>query len=393
MTNAKLRLFEQGCQCVNTWKRAKNGQGIDIKIFPNSILASLRGRSASLASIMKVLNAAALLIIFMKCVIASRSLDSKLHRAIDWKDYATVKEICQQDQRTWDIAIDYVIQSKPLGSIVEFIEKTDQVNGFTLIALYENGKRELTREVFKKVNFTDDDMIFAMSSNTITCSPEDFLRLLGKMRTGENQEAAVKKGIGSLFDGKRTDCIDPLLNALEGKRFLSNRIREIVIRTAFKEGAESRSGAIWAKYLHDSPEITTKVYSKGLIHSGRKSTKDPSFRWLLDHADYSDLMKVIYSDGFPDEHHRFRDTITGALSTTKPRGTRLDIISKKIEILKDVLRGFDATQLPDIIGDIVGTYMTEYDEGNDRGQQQAREPRRRSDHGRGHKGRRKRSRS
>ena len=48
------------------------------------------------------------------------------------------------------------------------------------------------------------------------CSPDDLFNLLGKIEKQEDQEKAIEDGVWNLFHHKRTECLDPLLNALEG---------------------------------------------------------------------------------------------------------------------------------------------------------------------------------
>ena len=59
------------------------------------------------------------------------------------------------------------------------------------------------------------------------------------------------------------NCIDPLLVALEGKKFLSDRLKEVVIQEAFKEGAKHHNST-WVERFFDHPAVTPDVYANGL---------------------------------------------------------------------------------------------------------------------------------
>ena len=127
----------------------------------------------------------------------------------------------------------------------------------------------------------------------------------------------LRYGIWDLFDEKRTECIDPLLTALEGKKFLSNRLKEIAIQAAFKAGAKHHNST-WVERFFDHPAVTPDVYANGLIWSGDDNAQDPIFKWLLAEADRADLQALQSHEYYKYLSPEFRAAIEQALPKANP---------------------------------------------------------------------------
>ena len=61
------------------------------------------------------------------------------------------------------------------------------------------------------------------------------------------------------FDYKRTECLDPLLNALEGNGSFKH-LKDVAIKEAFKSGSLHGNKSIVERF-HDHPAVTPEVYA------------------------------------------------------------------------------------------------------------------------------------
>ena len=98
------------------------------------------------------------------------------------------------------------------------------------------------------------------------CSPNDLFNLLGKIEKQEDQEEAIQDGVWNLFHHKRTECLDPLLDALEGNESFKH-LKDVAIKGAFKGGSYHGNKSIVERF-YDHPAVTSEDYAEGLIYSG-----------------------------------------------------------------------------------------------------------------------------
>ena len=208
--------------------------------------------------------------------------------AIDKSDFETFSMLCEYNWELYKGGFDYVIETKPLDFLIEFIKKTKDTNTYTLAALYDKGSMAIIEKVFEEIEFSQKELLLAASQPEIACSIENFFDLLNRMKTSKDQESAVSIGINTLFQVERTDHIDPLLAALKRKDFLSGHLRNIAIQRAFFESAWSYND-FWPKRFYNHPAITSDVYAKGLVASSEYVEDSPIFLWLLAKADRNDL--------------------------------------------------------------------------------------------------------
>ena len=57
-------------------------------------------------------------------------------------------------------------------------------------------------------------------SADLACMPQRFTYLLEKIDNKKDQEKAVRNGVDALFRKSKTECLDPLLSALNEGTFL-----------------------------------------------------------------------------------------------------------------------------------------------------------------------------
>ena len=101
------------------------------------------------------------------------------------------------------------------------------------------------------------------SSYEVGAYPVTFPVLLNKILKPEDQEKAVEKGIERLAHSyKKTS---PLLNALKGKTFRSERLEYLAIQKAFMEGAKRGIVDRLPRDICEHAAITPELYADALI--------------------------------------------------------------------------------------------------------------------------------
>ena len=201
---------------------------------------------------MKLLYTVILSAIVMGYASASTDPQSQLRTAVDNDRLEEAVALCKQDRDIYDHEIDYVIAKKQPDFVVKFIKGAGEVNVFTLHMLYKKGSFETIKKVLDESGFTDHDLTYLAEKTVVTCSPEKFLDLLGRIKP-ELREHAVRKGFYNIFNSHRS-CVDPLLTALESSTF-DNRLKDAAIQEVFKEGAYHRQDE-WVVPFLDHPAIT-----------------------------------------------------------------------------------------------------------------------------------------
>src|ERR1700738_2161095 len=101
------------------------------------------------------------------------------------------------------------------------------------------------------------------------CSPNDLFNILSKIEEQEYQKEAIQKGIDNLFYKERTECVIPLLDALEGNESFKH-LKDIAIKRAFGNGSVWRNKSLMERF-YDHYAVTPEVYAGVLIYSGRQS--------------------------------------------------------------------------------------------------------------------------
>lgn len=309
---------------------------------------------------MKFLHAAVLSATFIGWVIASRNREIRLRKAIDESDLATIKEWCEED-KNWSLCnagLKYAVETKDPDFVIKYIRQVRLVSRITLTTLYEKGSKAAIEEVLEEINFHQADWVYAASQPEILCTPEKFIDILSKITTPKDQKSAVGVGIWNLFYTKLTDCINPLLAALEKEKLLNEHLMDITIQEIFKQALPRFYDGTWAKRYYDHPAITPEVYAYALICSGRHELQAPGFQWLLTTADHEDLLAVQKSDDYRRAYFRFRHLIEKAVSKVKPGISRLDDPIRRVKIAERTLDKIPHVRMSKEIVDIIGAYVT-----------------------------------
>lgn len=314
-----------------------------------------------MVSLIKLFQAIVLSIVFVKYAGASAFSNPKLGQAIDSEDFEAIKRLCEGHQPLYYEGIDYAIETKPSGFIINFINQTNQSKAYTLAALYRKGSKAVIEEVLKEIDFSQKDLVAAASEHELMCIPGQFTSLFSKITTSKDQEYVIEEGIRWLFINERTDCIVPLLTALDDKSFQSKHLKNIAIQKIFKKGAEYRK-EVWTRSFFDHPAITSTVYAIGLITTGRAGIQNTVFHSLLTKADKDDLRAVQRSDNYSSLRSEFRTAIETAIFKANFGGTRLSAPVKRAEIARETIGEIIGTPTPTSarIYDIIGAYVTEY---------------------------------
>jgi len=196
----------------------------------------------------------------------------------------------------------------------------------------------------------------AASDPKLICSPDDLINLLGKMKNQRHQVKAIEDGVWHLFGNKRTECLDPLLNALEGNESFKY-LKGIAIKRAFREGYDRGNKPI-VERLYDNSAVTSDDYAQGLIHSGIRSTQDPTFIFLIGEADQGDLNAVKKQWLYEDRSNDFKKALEDALLTAMPGGDRLNRVQRTKHTMKMIEKD-SSMNMPKVISQLIGYYLVD----------------------------------
>jgi len=191
----------------------------------------------------------------------------------------------------------------------------------------------------------------------LICSPDDLVKLLGKIEKQEDQEGAIENGVRNLFHQDCTECLDPLLAALEGNGSLKH-LKDVATKTAFERGSSLDNQPIVERF-YDHPAVTSEVFAKGLISSGFQSIQEPIFAFLLAEADQDDLIAVK-----KDAHYKystsegFKKVIDKALLIAKPGGTRFTHRDpQRAKIMMEAFNENPNMGIPTEISELIASYL------------------------------------
>jgi hypothetical protein len=255
--------------------------------------------------------------------------------AVDNDNLETAATLWKQNMQLCSREIDYVIEKKPPGFLVDFIKAAGEENKLTLARVYEKTSEatkkalvtfekasEVIKEVLDGIYFTDNDLAEVAPKHELTCVPNHFLDLVGRIKTPIIQEQAVSNGISKLFP-RRTDCVNPLLAALEGSTSLSKGVKDTAIQAVFEWAAFYNIDA-WIVRFSDHPAITSKVYGRALSSSWSiHDDESKVFPVLLEQANRDDLKAAMDSVHYIVAHPEARAAIKEALPKAKAGGTRI----------------------------------------------------------------------
>jgi hypothetical protein len=124
--------------------------------------------------------------------------------------------------------------------LVELINSTNDIaiKKWMLRIILIHAEQSLIDKVFGALKPSNDLLKNVARSADLVCMPKGFAYLLNKIDNNSDQEGAVEKGVWALFYGNKTECLDPLLHALEEGTFLNKDLEDIAIRKAFMSASE-----------------------------------------------------------------------------------------------------------------------------------------------------------
>ena len=284
---------------------------------------------------------------------------SRIHDVIDRVDFETFGDICWDNRRLGEEGLIYMVETKSSAFIINVIKNAAYVRLRTLPVLLSKRSKATIEEVLKEVTVSQDDLVYAAQHIDLASSPERFVDLISRIETPDDQQEAIMYGIWELLEKKRTDCIDPLLIALEDSKFFNRDVKDSAVQVVFRAGV-FYGNEVWTKSFYNHPLITSEIYTYGLICAGRSDVNNPIFKWLLATASREDLLAVKKQENYGGLGKDFVNAIEQAISSAKPGKVRLGVTGPKVEAVKRIFRdGIGCTLVPEAVVGIIGSYMIE----------------------------------
>ena len=225
------------------------------------------------------------------------------------------------------------------------------------VLLVHADQQQLIDDVFAGLKSSNKFLSYVAFSaeSDLLCTPQGFTHLLWKMNDREGQEWAVKKGVQTLFKENKTECLDPLLDALRERTLLNANLEDVAIREAFKLASHHKDGRmLFVKRYYDHPAIPAKDYSTVLYRFYRKGGKNKIlFRWLLDGADCQDLEVIKGSDEFSGEEADFQQAVNQALKAVRIESRHESGRKRRMATTRVALE----EHLPKVIEEVVFGYI------------------------------------
>ena len=277
-----------------------------------------------------------------------------LRRAIDEGRLDIAVKLGKQDETLGKAGVDYMIRTGKSDLIANFVNQTNQANENTLKKVWDSSPIETFEEVLEKVDFPQQALIDLASSYDGLYSPETFLVLLNKIVKPEDQEKAIGKAIERLAHNYAETS--PLLDALKGKTFRSERLEYLAIQKAFMEGVRSGKVYLLPDDICNHAAITPELYADALIEIINWLREADIRQFLLKQADQNDLQAVKEKAGYADLYSESRDVIEEALKTAAPGGTRTKDI-ERMEKAEETFEKLESPQVPPEIVDLINAYV------------------------------------
>ena len=255
----------------------------------------------------------------------------EFREAVDGENFAWFKENWWSWKDRNDLFDDVI--AKGADVTVRLIQNVEEAEEHVLAALFDQGEGMID-EVLGRIKYNDDDLCCLTDYRPeLAGSPEKFFRVLDKIEDPKKQETAVRMGVFYLFKVGRHDLVVPLVDALGKRTFRSARLKDLVIRHAFYEGAD-RGNQYFVELYYEHSAITAEDYADGLYASWKGGNPNQVFQFLLEQADQGDLMHAEgrYAVDYPE----FGQVIDKAFETAPPAGSRITSI-EKVQLTLDVL--------------------------------------------------------
>ena len=165
------------------------------------------------------------------------ALGKKFREAVDRGNFGWLRANWGRWRDRKDL-FDYVIE-KGADFTVRFIQNVEYAEGRVLAALFDKGEERMIDDVLGGIEYGDCDLYDLTNYRPeLAGSPEKFFRVLDKIEDPEIKRWLLIGVSENLFEAGRHDLVVPLVNALGKRTFKSDRLKDVAIRTAFREGAK-----------------------------------------------------------------------------------------------------------------------------------------------------------
>ena len=266
-------------------------------------------------------------------------------------------ELGKQDEALVGVGVSHVIWKDDPNLIASFVSQTNQENVRTLLTLLSESPIETFKKVLEKVNFPQKALVDSAASYEGASRADKFLVLLNKIVKPEDQEKAVEKGIVELV---RWSTAAPLLDALKGKSFQSERLEHLAIQKAFTEGFRRDSVEFLPEGVRNHAAITPELYADALIVTAVDEWwRNNDMRlFLLKNADRYDLEMAKEKPGYAALKPEFRSAIEEALKIAAPGGTRTRTYDiQTVEKARETFDEFGSSGISEDPLSIVGDFV------------------------------------
>ena len=267
-----------------------------------------------------------------------------------------------------------MIETNDANFIVDFMKQTKQVGNKSMLhALCEKSSEKTVVKVLREIEFSRESLVYAplpSPSWKLFCSPGIVSSLLDQIKDPSDQESVIKDAMEQLSRRKRTDCIDAMLVALEGRGVSGKRLKSLAIQTIFKKRIEESDETL-ATSPKDHHLITAKSYAHGLAKIGRRrGVRDSIFKSLLEKADRSDLLEVRKVEDYFGDNIVFRGIIEDALKAVDHGKTRIRNSGSRAQAIKQTFYEVTKDSTPQSTGridDILSEYISKDEEDAEEG--------------------------
>lgn len=245
-----------------------------------------------------------------------------------------------------------------LGSVklVELINGTNNnQKPWILQIILVCANQSLLNTVFAELKPSNDLLSRVAKSADLVCKSQRFTYLLGKITDKEEQERAVRQGVEVLFKAKKTECLDPLLDALSEESFMDTNLKNIAIRQAFMSASiQPDNIALIVKRFFGHPAVTAEDYFYDLcwIYYFGGQAKE-LFYWLLARADHQDLVVTRENDQFSIKDPEFQEAVNYALQTVGDEVRSGITHRRRVATMQEALE----SDIPIVILGLIGGYI------------------------------------
>ena len=127
------------------------------------------------------------------------------------------------------------------------------------------------------IKYDDYDLCYLTDHrHELAGSPENFFRILDKIKEPTKQEGAVRLGIGNLFGAGKHDLVVSLVNALGKRTFNGRSLKRKRSRWHFVKEPEVAIKTLW-NYITNVPQSPRRIMLMDCMHLGTMANQTKSF--------------------------------------------------------------------------------------------------------------------